>query len=275
MDSVKKNDRSNKWIAIALICLIAACVGSVVYKNNTKSLATNDGVLQATDPRSFVAFVEGEYANGVLKVKVETNAPDGSAIDVYAWHPDSGEDMQEVIVKRGVGEATFEIEEDLSVNLINAYATLVFRNQTVEKNPLAIQRYGAEGEKAVGDNVFTIEEIPVMGLSNSASIPYPNEEEIKKIFKEAYHNIVFDLVASNSVLFDSIQPMENGSWEEIDIVFTEFIVQDAWDEFDKSQRAYVFELFEMLPKQYMMVDEDVDIKINFMDIRGNILDTNY
>ena len=275
METAKKNDGSNKWIIIALICLIVSCVGSVVYKNSTKSLATNDAVLQVTNPRNFVAFVEGDYANGVINVRVETNAPDGTSMDVYAWHPDAGELMEHVIIKRGVGEASFSIEEGLSVNLISAYATLVFREQTETENPLAIQRYGAEGEKSVGDNVFTVEEIPVMGLSNNATIPYPNKEEVRAIFEVAYQNIVYELVMSNSVLFDSIQPMENGSWEEIDIVFTDYIVNVAWVDFTKDQKAYVFELFEMLPKQYLLVDEDIDIKINFMDIAGNILETNY
>jgi hypothetical protein len=269
-----KINKNNIALIVAVVCLVGASVGAKYIDISNKSLVTDEKVTSVTDPRQFVAITNGTYENGKLKVKVETNAPNGSVIEIYAAHPEmQAPEIIPVTVNKGIAEAEIDIPEGLSTNYIQANAMLDMDKQEGSNN-LAKVRYGQNGEKMTGDMVFSTTGTNVVGVSETGYFSYPTEEAVKEVLKDEFEQFIYSLTLGYDVLFESIQPSAQGTWDEVNVVFTDYALADGWEAFDKEKRQYLFELFDSAIHGYKMVDEDATVKIYLKDTKGNILEEN-
>lgn len=269
-----KMNKNNIALIVAAVCLVGASVGAKYIDISNKSLATDEKVTSVTDPRQFVAVTNGTYENGKLKVRVETNAPNGSELEIYAAHPEM--EKPEIIpatVNKGIAEAEINIPEGLSTNFIQAYAALDMDKQEGNNN-LAKVRYGQTGEKMTGDMVYSTTGTNVVGVSEMEYFSYPTEDAVKEVLKGEFEQFIYSLTMGYDVLFDSIQPSAQGTWDEVHVVFTDYALADGWEAFDKEKVKWLFDLFDSSIHGYKMVDEDTPVKIYFEDIKGNILEEN-
>ncbi|MGE4214524.1 MAG: hypothetical protein AB7E42_07085 [Anaerotignaceae bacterium] len=269
-----KMNKNNIALIVAAVCLVGASVGAKYIDISNKSLVTDEKVISVTDPRQFVAVTNGTYENGKLKVRVETNAPNGSVLEIYAAHPEmQTPEIIPVTVNKGIAEAEIDIPEGLSTNYVQANAMLDMDKQEGSDN-LAKVRYGLKGEKMTGDMVFSTTGTNVVGVSETGYFSYPTEEAVKEVLKDEFEQFIYSLTLGYDVLFESIQPSAQGTWDEVNVVFTDYALADGWEAFDKEKRQYLFELFESTVHGYKMVDEDTAVKIYLKDTKGNILDEN-
>ncbi|HCT64509.1 MAG TPA: hypothetical protein DIC60_04480 [Lachnospiraceae bacterium] len=269
-----KMNKNNIALIVAAICLVGASISAKYIDMSNKSLATDEAVTGVSDPREFVAVTNGTYENGKLKVKIETNAPNGSVFEVYAAHPEMQKpEMTSVTVNRGVAEAEMAIPEGLSTNYVQAYAILDMDKQD-GKNDLATVRYGQDGKKMRGNMVFSTTGTNIVGVSETGYVSYPTEEAVKVVLKDEFEQFINSLTTGYDVLFDSIQPSSKGTWDEVNVIFTDNALASGWDTFEKEKKQWLFDLFDSSIHGYKMVDEDTQVKIYFKDTKGNILDEN-
>lgn len=269
-----KMNKSNIALIVAAVCLVGASFSAQYIDVSNKSLATDEKVTGVTDPRQFIAVTNGTYENGKLKIKVETNAPNGSVMEIYAAHPEMEKpESVPVTVNKGIAEAELDIPEGLSTNYVQTYAMLDMDKQDGNKN-LAKLRYGQNGEKMTGDMVFSPQGTNVVGVSELGYVDYPTEEAVKAVLKDEFEKFIYSLTLGYDVLFDSIQPSKDGTWDEVNVVFTDYALADGWEAFDKDKRQWLFDLFDSTVHGYKMVDDDTNVKIYFKDTKGNILEEN-
>lgn len=269
-----KMNKNNIALIVAAVCLVGASVGAKYIDISKKSLATDEKITSVTDPRQFVAVTEGTYENGKLKVKVETNAPNGSMMEIYAAHPEMEKpEIIPVTVNKGIAEAEIDIPEGLSTNFVQATAILDMDKQEGNDN-LAKVRYGQNGEKMTGEMVISTTGTNVVGVSETGKFSYPTEEAVKEVLKDEFEQFIYSLTAGYDVLFDSIKPSAQGTWDEVHVVFTDNALAQGWEAFGEEKTQWLFDLFESSVHGYKMVDEDTDIKIYFEDTKGNVLEEN-
>lgn len=269
-----KMNKNNIALIVAAVCLVGASMGAKYIDMSNMSLATDEKVTSVTDPRQFIAVTEGTYESGKLKVKVQTNAPNGSVLEIYAAHPEmQTPEILPVTVNKGVAEVEINIPEGLSTNYIQAYAMLDMDKQEGNKN-LAKVRYGENGEKMTGEMVYSTTGTNIVGVSEAGYFSYPTEEAVKAVLKDEFEKFIYSITMGYDVLFDSIQPSAQGTWDEVNVIFTDYALKDGWEAFDKEKKEWLFDLFDSSVHGYQMVDEDTVVKIYFKDTKGNILEEN-
>ncbi len=271
--SESKKDNSRVLLIIAAVCLVLSVGGKIAWENMTKSLVTDESVLAVTNPLEFAASIDGVYENGEVKFNVQTNAPDGTVLDILGMDTEGGDIESQVVVKRGVGSSSVKMDDSLSPGVIQSAVIIDMEKQANSR--LAINRYGIFGEKIEGNNIATRNGTHVIAGSETAFISYPTEEAAKEVLNAEFQNFIYGLLLMNTGFFEEINPVDGNDWSQMNIVFGDEFVAESWDIFPKEQKEYIFELFDQALKAYKMVDNKEQVRINFMDTEGNILGKNY
>jgi len=271
-----KKDNSSLWIIVAFVCLVVSCASSIYIHKTTTSLVTNSDVLAVTNPKEFVASAEGIYENGILTVEIQTNAPSGSIFEVYAQHPALPEPLiAKAAINRGIGTVEIPLDATLPTNFLTINAVLDMTKQEGKAGTVTAKRYGEVGEQMTGNYVFTEDGVYFNGVSNIGIVPYPSKEVIREIQKGMFADYMYYLCQTYPQLFYAIQPdAQSGEWDNITVVLSDE-ANNEWDTLDVEQKANFFSIFEIDPKAYYVVDEDVDIKVAIEGIDGNIIAKNY
>lgn len=223
----------------------------------------------------FMAAENAEYdpERGVITVKVRTNAPEGSIVKIEAQHPYTSKDMHKfAVVNNGKAKAEIEIDTDLGANIIPV--TVVMDMSENQHSPKAVEEYGAQGEKLVGDLVEIGENGFAYSTVECGEIFYPDEQSYKN---EQFSSFLYYYVLQQfSAVFEYIKPAEDGSWSEINIYITEEYSKDEhWSTMTDDVLNDFYGFFTQLAKEAEVVGKNDDVKITFYSHAGDVLAQNY
>lgn len=259
---------------IVLISAAALVVSSTILATIHSANEGYPDVKLEGESGQFLAVSNSVYdiETGCIEVKVRTNAPNGSILKISPQHLYAPKEMSEfAIVKNGKAQAEVEIDSNLPAIIIPVRVTMDMSENQYSQN--AINEYGVNGEKFVGEDVFLSPNGPISTVI-SEELFFPNENSY---YNEQFYSILYSTILQNfGNVFESITPAENGSWTEMNIKITElYSKEENWSTMTDELLEDFYALFKEMAVESKAVSKNEDMKITFYSNNGDVLAKNY